>query len=72
MYTNSQQAMYGAAGDDAHKRRSSRKRASKGPVTLTDQQVIDANNEATARIIGLGSNRKYDLGTSDDYVFKIF
>jgi type II secretory pathway pseudopilin PulG len=34
--------------------------------------LIDANNEATARVIGLGSNRKYDLGTSDDYVFKLF
>lgn len=34
--------------------------------------LIDADNEAAARIIGMGSNRTYDAGLSDDYVFELF
>ena len=34
--------------------------------------LIDADDEANARVIGLGSNRQYDAGAADDYVFPLF
>lgn len=34
--------------------------------------LVDAANDATARVIGLGANRRYDSGTGDDLVYPIF
>ncbi len=34
--------------------------------------LIDADDDANARIIGMGANRVYESGTADDYVFYLF
>ena len=34
--------------------------------------LVDATDEANARVIGMGPNRTYDQGALDDYVFPLF